>query len=163
MISTTDRIEKKVLLKAPQDRVWRAITDARQFERWFGVELQGDFTPAARLHGKIANCASEADPSAEAPKKKPVQMHVERIEPMSSFAWRWHPYTVEATYDYSKEPMTLVEFELEAADGGTMLTITESGFDSIPLARRATAFEAHEEGWVVQSERLEKYLALPSR
>ena len=67
---------------------------------------------------------------------------------------------MEKDVDYSKEPTTLVAFELEEASGGTMLTVTESGFDRIPLERRAKAFAANEGGWTAQVKMIEKYLAL---
>src|ERR1017187_4603259 len=65
--------------------------------------------------------------------------------------------------DVSKEPMTLIVFELEAVDAGIVLTITESGFDCIPPERRAKAFAANEQGWEKQTQLVEKYLAMGSQ
>jgi uncharacterized protein YndB with AHSA1/START domain len=158
---TTDRIEKTVLLRAPHDRVWRAITDAKQFGTWFGVELDGPFTVGQRVTGRIA--PTKVDP-AVAKMQEPyagtaVEWRVERIEPMRLFSFRWHPFAVDPKVDYGKEPTTLVEFVLEEAAGGTRLTITESGFDQIPLDRRAKAFAANEGGWTKQTELITAYLA----
>jgi len=164
MTQHTDRIEKKILLRAPRERVWGAISDARQFGTWFGVEFDGEFVAGARLTGKIA--PTKVDPEVAKSQQpysgKAFEIEVDRIEPMRLLSFRWHPFAVEPGLDYSKEPATLVAFELEPAAGGTMLTITESGFDRIPLARRAKAFAANDQGWLAQTKLLEKYLARTS-
>jgi uncharacterized protein YndB with AHSA1/START domain len=161
MTEPTDRIEKKVMLKAPRSRVWRAITDSNEFGTWFGVALDGPFTPGARVTGKIR--PTQVDPEVakmqEPYSGRAFDFTVDRIEPERLFSFRWHPAAVEPGVDYSKEPTTLVTFELEDAPGGTLLTITESGFDRIPLERRAKAFRANEGGWTHQLELIEKYLA----
>ena len=162
MSSNTDRIEKKVLLRAPRERVWRAISDSRQFGSWFGVEFDGPFVVGTPIVGKLVPTTVDAE---VAEKQKPYtgfrfEVAVERIEPMRLFSFRWHPYAVEPSVDYSKEPSTLVAFELEEASDGTLLTVTESGFDRIPLERRAKAFAANEGGWTAQVKMIEKYLAL---
>jgi uncharacterized protein YndB with AHSA1/START domain len=164
MTQHTDRIEKKILLRAPRERVWGAISDARQFGTWFGVEFDGEFVAGARLTGKIT--PTKVDPEVAKSQQpysgKAFEIEVDRIEPMRLLSFRWHPFAVEPGVDYSKEPATLVAFELEPAAGGTMLTITESGFDRIPLARRAKAFAANDQGWLAQTKLLEKYLAQTS-
>lgn len=160
MISSTDRIEKRILLRAPQERVWRAISDATEFGDWFGVELDGSFVAGAQMTGCIK--PTTADPGVAEIQEKysgmPMTFVVERIEPMSLLSFRWHPFAIDATVDYSGEPMTLVTFNLEPAPGGTLLTVVESGFDSIPIARRADAFEANDEGWDMMVKVVEKYL-----
>jgi len=161
MTTVTDRIEKQVLLRAPRERVWRAISEPKQFGHWFGIEFDGDFAPGTRITGRIT--PTQVDPEV-ARMQEPFtglafDFFVERIEPMSLFSFRWHPHAVDRTVDYSNEPTTLVVFELEDAPGGTLLTITESGFDRIPLARRAEAFTANEGGWAHQLRLIEKYLA----
>lgn len=161
----TDRIEKQILLKAPHERVWQAIADARQFGLWFGVAFDGPFVEGARLTGKIV--PTTVDPEVaklQAPHAGAnFEITVDRIEPMRRFSFRWHPFAVDPAVDYAQEPMTLILFELEAVEGGTRLTITESGFDRIPLARRAKAFTANERGWEKQAQLIAKYLAQPAR
>ncbi len=163
MVSSTDRIEKKLFVRAPQDRVWRAISDAGEFGDWFGIELDGEFTSGARMTGRIK--PTKADAGVAEIQKKYVGMRmafvIERMEPMTLFSYRWHPFAVDPDADYSKEPMTLVTFELEPVDGGTVVHVTESGFDSIPIERRAEAFDANDEGWDMQLRLIEKYLLLP--
>ncbi len=161
MARDTDRIEKQVLLKAPLDRVWRAISDAGEFGAWFGMEFDGDFVAGARLTGKIRPTKVDPDVAKlqEPHTGKSGVFVIDRVEPMRCFAFRWHPYAIEPGVDYSAEPMTLVLFELKEAPGGTLLTITESGFDRIPLARRAAAHRANEGGWEHQSRLIAKYLA----
>lgn len=162
-MTSTDRIEKQVFLRAPQERVWRAITDATEFGNWFGVAFEGGFAPGAEMRGRVT--PTKADPEVAKMQEKytgaPFTVYVDRIEPMSVFAYRWHPFAIDPAVDYSNEPTTLVTFTLEPKDDGTLLTITESGFDAIPLARRADAFEANDEGWAMQAKMIEKYLLLP--
>jgi len=156
----TDRIEKKILLHAPRERVWRAISDAREFGSWFGVAFDGPFAEGTRLTGKITPTTADAEVAKmqEPYSGKAFDWTVERIEPMRRISFRWHPFAVETGVDYSKEATTLIEFELAEAVGGTLLTISESGFDQIPLARRAMAFSANERGWEIQTTLIEKYL-----
>lgn len=162
MATNTDRIDKRVLLRAPRERVWRAISDSGQFGSWFGVEFNGPFVVGARMAGRIVPTTVDAEiaRSQKPYEGKPFQIYVERIEPQRLFCFRWHPYAVDPAVDYSREPTTLVVFELEESPGGTMLTITESGFDQVPVDRRAKAFASNEQGWTAQAMLIEKYLAL---
>lgn len=148
--STTDRIEKRVVLRATRARVWRAITNAKEFGTWFRMNLDGEFAAGKTMHGNITH------PGYEHVK---VEMRVERIQPESYFSYRWHPYAIDTAVDYSAEPMTLVEFKLEDADDGIAVTIIESGFDKIPLARRAEAFRMNEKGWGGQIKNLERHVS----
>jgi uncharacterized protein YndB with AHSA1/START domain len=161
MASDTDCIRKKVTLKAPVERVWRAISDASEFGAWFGVIFDGAFRPGTPVKGKIAPTKADAEIArAQEPYAgRSFDFTVERIEPMRLFSFRWHPFAVDPDVDYSGEPTTLVVFELEPVAGGTQLTITESGFDRIPIARRAKAYEANDGGWAAQTTLLTKYLA----
>jgi len=161
MNDDTDRIRKQTLLKAPLERVWHAISDSKQFGTWFGVELDGAFAPGTRIRGKIV--PTQVDPDI-ARMQEPYsgtafEVVIERIEPMRLFSLRWHPNAVDLDTDYSNEPTTLVVFELEAVDGGTLLTLTESGYDETPLARRAEAFKSNDQGWEAQMKLIAKYLA----
>lgn len=163
--NTPDRIEKRMLLHASRERVWRAISEAKQFGSWFGVELDGEFVAGTRLSGRIA--PTKVDPAVAKLQQPyvgfPFEFHIDRIEPLSLFSFRWHPSAVDRNADCSSEPMTLVEFRLEEAAQGTLLTITESGFDRIPLERRAKAFTSNEGGWTHQLKLIEKYLDQSSR
>lgn len=149
-ISSPDRIEKIVTLDAPRSRVWQAITDYRQFNKWFGVALTTPFTPGATVsglntHPKYAHVT--------------VTMWIESVEPEHFFSFRWHPYAIEEGVDFSAEPTTLVSFTLDDAGAGTRLTIVESGFDAIPESRRARAFSMNDRGWTAQAENLRKFLS----
>ena len=161
MNRSSDRIVKTVLLRAPLERVWRAISEAQQFGAWFGVAFEGPFVPGAPLVGRIVPTQADAEvaKTQEAYRGAKFEIVVDRIEPMRRFCFRWHPFAVDPDVDYSKEPMTLVAFDLEKATGGTRLTITESGFDGLPASRRATAFTMNEEGWAAQATLVEKYLS----
>ena len=161
MTATTDRIEKQALLHAPLERVWRAISDSEEFGSWFGMRLDGPFVAGARVGGEIVPTTVDADVAAA---QKPYEgqhfdIMVERVEPMRLLAFRWHPGVPDPNADLATEPTTLVVFQLEDRPDGTLLTITESGFDSIPLARRAEALEGNAEGWEAQLMLIGKYLA----
>src|SRR5262245_49900326 len=163
--AVSDRIEKTTLLRAPRSRVWRAISDSDEFGEWFGVRFDGPFRPGAPLHG-IATPTTADDEVAKRQKPYeglPFDIVVDRIEPERLFSFRWHPFAIEKGVDYSAEPTTLVVFELEDAPGGTKVTVTESGFDRIPLARRAQAFTANEGGWAMQMTLIEKHISAHGR
>ena len=149
--SSTDRIEKNVVLRAPRSRVWRAITNAEEFGTWFRMKLDGEIVQGATIHGKVTHPGYEH--------VCPVEMVIEELEPERYFSYRWHPYALDPKVDYSVEPTTLVEFILKETDGGTAVTIVESGFDLIPLARRAEAFRMNDGGWSGQIKNLTQYVA----
>ena len=147
--TSTDRIEKLVNLDAPRSRVWRALTDVKRFNAWFGSALTGVFTPGAEVSGKLTFKNYE---------HVTMTIWIEAMEPERLFSFRWHPYAIEPGVDYSAEPTTLVSFALEDAAGGTRLTIVESGFDAIPASRRAAAFSMNSAGWDGQAKNLQKFL-----
>jgi len=161
MAGETDRIEKQILLRAPRGRVWRALTDSKEFGTWFGMKLDGPFEPGATLRGTIV--PTTVDPQVAAKQKEfeglPFELIIDRIEPETLFSFRWHPNAIERGVDYSAEPTTLIVFELKEVADGILLTVSESGFDQIPLARRAQAFESNEQGWGMVVKLIEKYLA----
>ncbi len=139
--SETDRIEKRIELKAPVSRVWRALTDPREFGTWFRVKLEGPFVPGQPTRGHITHPGYE---------HLVMEVVVRTMEPERRFSFNWHPHAVDPKVDYSKEPPTLVEFTLEKTPTGTLLLLTESGFDALPAARRAEAFRGNEGGWAAQ-------------
>lgn len=158
---STDRIEKRILLRAPLQRVWSALSDATEFGSWFGMKFDGRFTPGARVRGTIVGTKVDTE-VAKAQKQHegiPFEITIDRMEPERLFSFRWHPGAVEHGVDYSHEPTTLVVFTLEPVANGVMLTVIESGFDHIPLERRAKAFTANEQGWGIVVKLIEKYLA----
>ena len=148
-MSSTDRIQKQVHLHAPRARVWQALTDAQEFGTWFRVKLETGFAVGQRAQGRITY------PGYEHLK---FEATVERMEAERLFSLRWHPAAVEPKVDYSQEPSTLVEFRLEEVDGGTLLTVTESGFDALPAARRAEAFRMNEGGWEIQMQNIKTHV-----
>jgi uncharacterized protein YndB with AHSA1/START domain len=157
---STDKIEKKILLHAPRKRVWRALSDSAEFGHWFGMKFDGPFAPGAIMRGVIVPTKVDAE-VASAQKKydgTPFEITIDQMEPERLFSFRWHPGAVDPDVDYSAEPTTLVVFALEEVDKGVMLTVTESGFDQIPLARRAKAFAANEQGWTMVMKLIEEYL-----
>ena len=147
--TSTDRIEKRILLRAPRSRVWRALTLAEEFGSWFRVRLDGPFAAGQRVRGRVTYPGYE---------HVTFEVLVERMDAERLFSFRWHPHAVEPEVDYSQEPTTLVEFRLEETAGGTRVTIVESGFDRLPATRRAEAFRMNESGWASQSKKLASYV-----
>ena len=145
-----DRIEKRIELKAPVSRVWRALTDHREFGEWFRVKLDGPFVPGQVSRGQITY------PGYEHLKWEVV---VQKMEPERLFSFTWHPNATDPQVDYSKEPSTLVEFRLEKTANGTLLVLTESGFDKIPAGRRPEAFRGNDAGWTEQMTNIASYVA----
>jgi uncharacterized protein YndB with AHSA1/START domain len=145
-----DRIEKTIELKAPVSRVWRALTDHREFGEWFRVKLDGPFVPGEVSRGHITY------PGYEHVKWEVV---VQKMEPERLFSFSWHPYAIDPAVDYSGEPPTLVEFRLEKTATGTLLALTESGFSKIPTDRRFEAFRSNDGGWAEQMKNIEGYVA----
>jgi uncharacterized protein YndB with AHSA1/START domain len=151
MNADTDRIERKILLKAPPARVWRALSNAEEFGKWFGVQLKGkSFAVGQRVQGQITYPGYE---------HVVFEVWIERMEPERLLSWRWHPAAVERGVDYSAEPTTTVVFELQQVDGGTLLSVIESGFDNIPPDRRLDAFRMNSGGWDAQMKNIEKHVA----
>jgi uncharacterized protein YndB with AHSA1/START domain len=152
-----DRIEKRIELKAPISRVWRALTDHREFGEWFRVKLDGPFVPGQVSRGQITY------PGCEHIKWEAVVQKMEH-ERLFSFTWP-HPKSLDkADYslDYSGEPTTLVEFRLEKIPTGTLLLLTESGFDKIASDRRLEAFSRNDGGWTEQMKNIERYVSQTS-
>jgi uncharacterized protein YndB with AHSA1/START domain len=145
-----DRIEKQIELKAPVSRVWRALTDYREFGEWFRVKLEGPFVVGKVAEGFITWPGYE---------HLRMEVVVQKIEPERYFSYTWHPYALDPKVDYSKETPTLVEFTLEKTAKGTLLKVTESGFDKIPSARRLEAFRMNDNGWAQQMKNIESYVA----
>ncbi len=168
-----DRIEKRVILRAPISRVWQAIAGAKEFGRWFGINLDGEFVVGKPITGTFSAGFNEAaiheyqrklglPPSkVKLPDKNLVFCTVERIEPEEYFSFRWIPYGIDADVDPESEPTTLVEFRLVKAVEGTLLTIVESGFDRVPAHRRERAFRMNEAGWTAQAESIRNNIGNP--
>ena len=146
----SDRIEKRIELKAPVSRVWRALTDYREFGEWFRVKLEGPFAVGEVARGQITFPGYE---------HLRMEVVVQKMEPEKLFSYTWHPFAIDSKKDYSKETPTLVEFRLEKTAGGTLLVVTESGFDKIPSDRRDEAFRMNEGGWAQQIKNIESHVA----
>jgi len=169
-MSTSDRVEKQVTLQAPLSRVWEKIVNAQEFGRWFGVDLDGDFEVGKPITGRFKGGFDEAmiiehqkklglEPTGiRLPEPGFVFCTPEKIDPEEYFSFRWIPYGIDADIDPATEPTTLVEFRLSKIADGTLLTITESGFDRVPAHRRERAFRMNESGWSGQAENIRKYV-----
>lgn len=147
---TPDRIEKRIDIQAPVSRVWRALTDSREFGEWFRVRLTEPFKPGEVATGQLTY------PGYEHLTWRAV---VQDMEPEQYFAFTWHPYAVDPAVDYSTETPTLVEFRLQKSGRGTAVTLTESGFSDLPDERRKEAFRRNDEGWTQQMKNLEAYVS----
>ncbi|MCT7659177.1 SRPBCC family protein [Mycobacterium deserti] len=160
---SSDRIEKEVLLKAPLERVWRAISDSEEFGQWFGVRFDGPFVAGTSVTGVITPTAVDEDVArAQQPYAGMADSwQIVAVEPQRRLAYRWHPYPSDD--GDADVPTTLVEFTLDETADGVLLRIVESGFDAVPAERRASAFEDNSEGWAAQTQLVRKYLALSEK
>jgi uncharacterized protein YndB with AHSA1/START domain len=145
----SDRIQREIFLRAPVSRVWQALATAREFGTWFGVDLEGEFTPGARLTGRVAHPGYQ---------HLTWDVTIERVEAPRILAWRWHPHAIDADADYSSEATTLVEFELDDVEGGTRLRVTESGFDRLPSERHDIAYRGNADGWTAQLQAIHAHI-----
>jgi uncharacterized protein YndB with AHSA1/START domain len=151
MNTSTDRIERRILIKATRARVWRAVADAAEFGSWFGVDFKGKtFVAGKSVQGKITYPGYE---------HLTMEVLIDQMVPERLLSWRWHPAAIDPAVDYSQEPTTLVVFELEEVEGGVMLSVVESGLDKIPLERRATVLRLNSSGWDAQMENVKKHVA----
>ncbi|MBV8849857.1 MAG: SRPBCC family protein [Methylobacteriaceae bacterium] len=141
----TDQIEKTIELRVPVARVWRALTDYREFGAWFRVKLDGPFVLGQVARGHITYPGYE---------HLRWEATVQKMEPERLFSFTWHPYAIDPDRDYSSEPSTLVEFTLQEIAGGTFLRVTESGFDKLPTERRSEAFRMNDNGWTIQTKNI---------
>lgn len=142
-------IEKRIELKAPISRVWRALTDYREFGQWFCVKLENPFVPGQISRGRLTYPGYE---------DIVWEVVIQKMEPERLFSFTWHPYAVDPKVDYSQEVPTLVEFKLEEIVSGTLLTLTESGFDKLPKHRLTDAFRMNDGGWTEQMSNIETYV-----
>lgn len=154
------KIEKSVVLRAPLERVWRAISDAEEFGRWFGVRFDGPFVAGTSVTAAISPTVVDGEVARRQEAHAGVRStwQIVALEPRRRFAYRWHPFAVDPDVDYDHEPTTLVEFTLSEQPDGVLLTITESGFEAIPETRRRGAFEANGEGWAIQTTLVRRYI-----
>lgn len=144
-----EQIEKKIEIAAPVSRVWKALTDSRQFGEWFLVKMDGPFVAGQPMGGQITHPGYE---------HVRMEIVIKDIKPETYFSYTWHPFAVDKSVDYSHELPTLVEFFLEPSGDGTLLRVTESGFENVPAARRAEAFKRNDGGWAQQMKNIETYV-----
>lgn len=144
-----DRITKDIELKAPVDRVWRALSDPAAFGTWFGVKIDGPFVPGQPARGRITHPGYE---------HVSWEVAIVAMEEPSLFSFTWHPYAVDPDKDYSNETPTLVEFRLAPIEGGTRLIVVESGFDALPDDRRPDALRMNEGGWAAQMDNIRAHV-----
>ncbi len=145
-----DRIEKNIELKAPVSRVWRALTDYREFGEWFRVNLDGPFVPGQITRGQVTFAGYE---------RLKWEATVQKMEHERLFSFTWRPYAVDPKVDYAEETPTLVEFRLEKTESGTLLQVTESGFDKLPKHRLLEAFRMNDSGWAAQLRNIERHVS----
>lgn len=150
--TSTDRIERRIELKAPIARVWRALADYKEFGQWFRVNLENPFIPGKSSKGRLTYPGYE---------NLIMEIVIEEMETERLFSFNWHPYALDSKVDYSKEPPTLVTFKLEKIEDGTLLVVTESGFDALPSERRDEAFRMNNNGWTEQMKNIENYVKTP--
>jgi uncharacterized protein YndB with AHSA1/START domain len=143
-----NRIDRTIEVNAPPDRVWRVLTTAKDLAAWFEMKVEGEIAPGAEVWMTTTNPAYAG---------QRFVVRVTEMTPPRRFAWQWHPGAIDPAVDYSKEPWTTVTFTLEPSGGGTRLSVAETGFDEVSLARRAKVFKDNSQGWTAVIVWIQKY------
>jgi uncharacterized protein YndB with AHSA1/START domain len=141
-------IEQDVLIEAPVEVVWRAVTEAGQLARWLAAEVEMEATPD--YEGTMTFHYGE--------RSQTYQITVRAVEPERMFSYRWmHPRGATAVEGNS----TLVEFTLTPADGGTWLRVLETGVEEMgwPPDQKYRYADEHNDGWTHYFGRLHDHLA----
>ncbi|MES2803561.1 MAG: SRPBCC family protein [Bdellovibrionota bacterium] len=149
MANNENSIARQIEIKAPVSKVWQALTNAKLFEQWFGIKFNGPFVAGKSTIGRNTYPAFD---------KFDTEFMIKEIRPETYFSYAWHPYAFDENFDYSKEEPTLVEFFLESSTTGTLLKVTETGFNKVTASRRAEAFKMHSGGWEEQLKNIEAFL-----
>jgi uncharacterized protein YndB with AHSA1/START domain len=148
VVTAMNQIQRRTVIRAPRARVWNALTNIAEFCRWFSCESAAPaFQPGVR-----------ADMiSVYGGQRHKFFMEIVEMLPEHTFSWRWHPGSVAPGEDLSAEPMTFVTFTLEEAEGGTHVTVTETGFEHLFASRRSRVMGENTEGWKIQFAAFERY------
>ena len=137
-MSVPDEIRRQIQVQAPRERVWTALTDPAELLRWFPTTAcEFDPTPGTPARFVWDEGGDEAI--------------VEEVEPAMRLVYRWRPLG-------SDRPYTTVTIELTDADDGTLVTLTERGFSSLPDQVHEQSYEGNDAGWRDELEELRAYL-----
>ena len=148
-LAELSRIDRSIEIQAPPERVWRALTDAGEILAWFKIKIEGQFKAGSEVW------MESVDPAYAGHR---FRVHVVEMTAPKRLVWKWHPGEIDPAVDYSREPRTTVTFTLEAAGRGTRLSVSETGFDEISLARRAKVYGDNNQGWTDVLANLQKYV-----
>ena len=152
-VADLSRIDRTIEIKATPERVWRALTSGAELSAWFQVTIEGEIAPGSEVWMTSAH-----------PQHGGQRFRVRFVEmtPPRRFVWQWHPGAVDPNVDYSREPRTTVTFTLEPSGDGTRLSVAETGFDEISLARRAKVHSDNSQGWTQVLEWLRRHVEAAS-
>jgi uncharacterized protein YndB with AHSA1/START domain len=148
-VAEVSRIDRSITIKAPPDRVWRALTNADELSEWFHVSIEGKITAGAEVWMTSTHVGYEG---------QRFQVLIAEMSAPHRLVWKWHPGAVEPNVDYSSEPRTTVTFTLEPVAEGTRLSVSETGFDAIALARRAKVYQDNTQGWTEVVEWIKRHV-----
>jgi uncharacterized protein YndB with AHSA1/START domain len=148
-IAELSRIDRSIEIQAPPERVWRALTNRAELSEWFQVTIEGEIAPGSEIW------MTSILPTHQGQR---FRVLVTEMRPPRRLAWRWHPGEIDPNVDYSSEPMTTVTFTLEPSGRGTRLSVAETGFDEISMARRAKVHADNTQGWTEVLVWLRKYV-----
>jgi len=130
-----------MILRAPVERVWAALTDPGEIAKWFGDGADIDLRPGG--------------PARFAFGDEEVAAIVHAVEPNRRFAFYWVPGAQEHPVEITEVTRTLVDFTLEPVAGGTRLRLVESGFGKFGDGR---AYQDNSRGWDEELGDLATYL-----
>ena len=137
-------VTRTVTIAASIEKVWAAITEPEHISRWFGQK--------AVLDGLVegANGVFSFEGYGDFP------VRIEQLDPLRSISYRWGNDNAASTGSIDEDHSTVFRFTLEPVDGGTRLTVVETGFDT--LTDPAASMEGNRGGWNSELDELVAYL-----
>jgi len=148
-VAELSRIDRTIEIGAPPERVWRALTNAAELSSWLQVTIEGEIAPGSEVW------MTSVHPDHHGQR---FRVRFTELTPPRRFVWEWHPGAVDPDVDYTREPRTTVTFTLEPSKRGTRLSVSETGFDAVSLARRAQVYTDNNQGWTTVVGWLQTYV-----
>jgi uncharacterized protein YndB with AHSA1/START domain len=143
----TVAVERSIWIAVPCERVWRAITDPAQLEQWYAAGCPWDI-PALAVGAKVRfhNSASEV-----------LQATIAARVPPRRFALRWEP---EPAYP---QAVPVTTFLLDEEEGGTRVTVAETGDEALPENVRQARVDQTAQGYAWMMEALGRMMESGTR
>jgi uncharacterized protein YndB with AHSA1/START domain len=137
-------VERSIWIAAPRERAWRAVTEPEQLDQWYATYYRWEI-PALQVGTTIKFYNKDDDTD--------IQLAtIEVVDPPRQFTLRWQP-----NQQYPATTL-ITTFLLEEENGGTRVTISESGYESLPDDERQQWLDATGAGYTMSMENLKAHL-----